>query len=143
MPPTHINSPPRCPVQAEEDRRWVKAHQVFVAKQQAVMKDVSWELGRKEGSREGAAGPACSFSAQLPLPPEAGPFSPHPSPDCRKSCCQSQQECITPTCSPVSPPPPPTTPPPCLPLQNPDYKPEESVYKTRWMPPAKPVGAWA
>ncbi|PRW60799.1 NADH dehydrogenase [ubiquinone] 1 alpha subcomplex subunit 13-B [Chlorella sorokiniana] len=25
---------------------------------------------------------------------------------------------------------------------NPDYKPGESVYKTRWMPPAKAVGAW-
>lgn len=26
--------------------------------------------------------------------------------------------------------------------QVPDYKAGESVYKTRWMPPAKPVGAW-
>lgn len=29
------------------------------------------------------------------------------------------------------------------PVQVPDFKPEESVYKTRWMPPAKPVGAWS
>ena len=34
------------------------------------------------------------------------------------------------------------SPPPSAP-QHPDFKAEESVYKTRWMPPAKPVGAWA
>ncbi|EFN59668.1 hypothetical protein CHLNCDRAFT_59533 [Chlorella variabilis] len=51
-------------LQAEEDRRWVVKHQEFLAKQQAVMKDVpGFEVG-------------------------------------------------------------------------------QSVYKTRWMPPAKPVGAW-
>jgi NADH dehydrogenase (ubiquinone) 1 alpha subcomplex subunit 13 len=51
-------------LQAEEDRRWVKANQRFLAKQAEVMKDV------------------------------------------------------------------------------PEFKVGESVYKTRWMPPTKPVGAW-
>ena len=66
FPPTTTNtaiiSPPSAPAahaQAEEDRRWVKAHQLFVAKQQAVMKDVSrvgGGAGRCEQGEKGWGG---------------------------------------------------------------------------------------
>lgn len=85
-------------------RRWVKAHTEFVAAEERIMKNVSFEggvgwVGQGRWVARDCWGSGRLLEMTLPLRM-------------------------------------------LLPLQHPGFKAAESVYKTRWMPPARPFGMW-
>ena len=99
-------------LQAEEDRRWVNAKAEFDATEAEVMKGVS--------------------ATPTPTPARVGVVVGR-----RAGCCDRPAPRLRDggvgcsRCRAIAPPP-----------QVPGYNPGESVYKTRWMPPARPVGVW-
>lgn len=110
----------------------MNAHRAFVDRQKGIMKHVSTAC--LAGFADACGGccwggncrGTCSFVAAAPVGSEGGQLS---GGTCSLLCFA---HLANPSSQPYHCPP-----------QVPDFDPEESVYKTRWMPPAKRVGAWA